>query len=136
MRTGGCQCGRLRCESAGEPLALHVCHCRECQKQSASAFGMSLTVPRSSFSLTAGEPNVWSRPTDNGGRSEAAFCPACGSRVWRQASATSETLNVKAGSLDKLIDLASAVHIWVSRKLRGVVIPEGLEQHPREPPAG
>src|ERR1700730_909187 len=46
IRTGGCQCGQVRYESSGESVALYVCHCRECQKQSASAFGMSLEVPR------------------------------------------------------------------------------------------
>jgi hypothetical protein len=35
--TGGCQCGVLRYVVTAEPLALYVCHCRECQKQSASA---------------------------------------------------------------------------------------------------
>ncbi|WP_444875214.1 GFA family protein [Mangrovibrevibacter kandeliae] len=58
VRTRGCECGRLRCESAGKPLGLHVCHCRECQKQSASAFGMSLPMPCSGSSLTAGEPRA------------------------------------------------------------------------------
>jgi len=40
--TGGCQCGAVRYAVAAEPLRLYVCHCRECQKQSGSAFGMSL----------------------------------------------------------------------------------------------
>ena len=44
MRTGGCQCGAVRYAIGGAPLALYVCHCRECQKQSASAFGISLEV--------------------------------------------------------------------------------------------
>lgn len=38
MKTGQCQCGAIRYESTGESLALYVCHCLECQKQSASAF--------------------------------------------------------------------------------------------------
>ena len=46
---GGCQCGDVRYEITGDPLALYICHCRECQKQSASAFGMSLEVKRSDF---------------------------------------------------------------------------------------
>ena len=54
IRTGGCQCGALRYESAGEPIALYVCHCRECQKQSASAFGISVIVPVDAFDLKQG----------------------------------------------------------------------------------
>jgi hypothetical protein len=66
MQTGGCQCGAVRYEVSREPLALYVCHCRECQKQSASAFGMSLIVRRLEFSVTRGTAKVWSRGTDNG----------------------------------------------------------------------
>jgi hypothetical protein len=42
--TGGCQCGAARYELTAEPLHAHVCHCRECQKRSAS--GVSVVVPR------------------------------------------------------------------------------------------
>jgi hypothetical protein len=62
MRTGGCQCGAVRYESEGEPLALYFCHCRECRRQSASAFGISLIVPRKGLRVTQGAPKFWTRP--------------------------------------------------------------------------
>ena len=133
MRTGGCQCGAMRYESSGEPLALYVCHCLECQKQSASAFGLSLTVPRADFRVTKGEPRFWTRPTDSGRRLRCAFCSDCGSRLWHEPDGPSETLNIKAGSLDDPIDLSNAIHIWTVRKLPGVIIPDGAEQWPEEP---
>ena len=52
-RTGGCQCGAVRYELSAEPLALYVCHCRECRRQSASAFGISVIAPRAALRLTA-----------------------------------------------------------------------------------
>ena len=97
MRTGGCQCGELRYESAGEPIALYVCHCRECQKQSASAFGMSLEVPRAGLRVTQGAPHFWTRPADSGRRVKCAFCPHCGSRVWHEREGPAETLTIKGG---------------------------------------
>jgi hypothetical protein len=30
MQEGGCQCGEIRYESEGQPIALYICHCREC----------------------------------------------------------------------------------------------------------
>ena len=134
MRTGGCQCGAVRYESAEEPIEVYVCHCRECRKQSSSAFGISVIVARSGFRVTRGSPRFWARPADSGGRVKCAFCPACGSRLWHQDEAGEEaTLSIKGGSLDEPPDIAASSHIWTSRKLPGVVIPDGVRQSPEEP---
>jgi hypothetical protein len=133
VRTGGCQCGAVRYASEGEPLGLYVCHCRECQKQSASAFGMSLTVPRAGFRVVSGTPHSWTRPADSGARIACFFCPTCGSRLWHEKDAASAYLNIKPGSLDEPIDVSQAIHVWTSRKLPGVIIPEGAQQFPKEP---
>jgi hypothetical protein len=130
---GGCQCGAVRYEIRGEPVSLYVCHCRECQKQSASAFGVSVIVKRSDFHLTQGEVKVWSRATDSGGTLACAFCPACGSRMWHEGIGATDTISVKGGSLDEPPDLRSACHIWTARALPGVVIPETARQFPGEP---
>src|SRR5271167_4851648 len=42
MREGGCQCGAVRFQIAANRLVAYACHCLECQKQSASAFGISV----------------------------------------------------------------------------------------------
>ncbi len=133
MRTGRCQCGEVRYESADEPLALYVCHCSECRRQSASAFGMSLEVPRAGFRVTRGAPKFWIRAADSGGRVNCAFCPNCGSRLWHGSEGASETLTIKAGSLDEPVDVSAAIHIWTSRKLPGVAVPDGARQFPEEP---
>jgi len=133
LRHGGCQCGAVRFTVAGEPLALYICHCRECRKQSASAFGMSLQMPRASLTLTAGEPRFWTRDADSGGRVACAFCPDCGSRLWHQGNADAGTVTIKAGALDAPVDAAAAIHIWVKRKLPGIVIPDGAPCFDEEP---
>ncbi len=130
--TGGCQCGAVRYELTAEPLHVSVCHCRECQKQSASAFGVSVVVPRKALRLTHGAPATWSRPTDSGRTLDCLFCPACGTRVWH-AGELSDTVSVKGGSLDNPPDLTTATHIWTSRKLPGVVIPERAARFAEEP---
>ena len=132
-RTGGCQCGALRYESAGEPLALYACHCLECRKQSASAFGMSLQVPSAGLRVTKGHPKFWTRAADSGRKVKCAFCPHCGSRVWHQREEPAETVTIKAGSLDEPVDFSTAIHIWTSRKLPGLTIPSGALQFLQEP---
>jgi hypothetical protein len=132
VMTGGCQCGAVRYEVAGEPLAIYVCHCRECRKQSASAFGISVIVPAARFTVVQGEVGTWSRPTDSGRTLDCMFCRACGSRLWHATPGEAE-ISVKGGSLDEPVDLTGAVHIWTARKLPGVVIPEGATTFVGEP---
>ena len=133
MQTGACQCGEVRYESVGGPSGLYVCHCRECQKQSSSAFGISFIVPRAGFRVTQGVPRFWVRATDSGGQPKCAFCPNCGSRLWHEPEGGSETVSVKGGTLDKLPDISSAIHIWTSSKLPGIDIPTDVQQYSEEP---
>ena len=133
LLTGGCQCGAVRYEIAGRPGAVYVCHCRECRRQSASAFGISVEVRRAALRVTRGAPKSWSRPTDSGRTLHCLFCPDCGARLWHQAAGELETITVKGGSLDEPPGLGAAIHIWTSRKLPGVVIPDGAPQYAEEP---
>ena len=132
-RTGGCQCGAVRYECAGEPFGLFACHCTECRKQSASAFGMSAPIAREGFLVSKGEPKFWARRGDSGLIIRCAFCGDCGSRLWDEPADAPQIVVLKGGSLDDPVDFAAAIHIWTSRKLPGVVIPEGAKQFPREP---
>jgi hypothetical protein len=132
MQTGRCQCGEIHYESENEPLALYICHCRECQKQSASAFGISVEVLRTGFRVTQGEPKYWVRSTDSGKKLKCAFCPTCGSRLWHESVPISDTLSIKGGSLDQPIDVSHAIHVWVTRKLPGVIIPDDTRQCPED----
>ncbi len=132
--SGGCQCGAVRYELHGPPLVTYVCHCTECRRQSASAFGISVIVNAGDLVRLQGETRVWSRPQDLGGHLDCHFCPACGSRLWHIGSRDPERVSVKGGSLDRPPDLSGAMHIWTQSKAPGVVIPPGAECHPGEPP--
>ena len=131
---GGCQCGAVRFAVTEPPCKVYVCHCRKCRKQSASAFGISVMVPRAALRVTQGTPAHWSCAGDSGRIFDSAFCPTCGTRLWH-AGEGNATISIKGGSLDEPPTLADAVHIWVSRKLPGVIIPEGARQFPEEPDA-
>ena len=130
---GSCQCGDVRYAVSKEPIAVYVCHCTECRKQSSSAFGISFTVARRALRLLRGAPHYWSRQTASGHTLECAFCSKCGSRLWHQSTGHPNTLNIKGGSLESPMDLGRAVHIWVSSKLPGVVIPSGARSFAGEP---
>ncbi|CAK7232323.1 hypothetical protein SBRCBS47491_008230 [Sporothrix bragantina] len=84
-----CQCGAVRFRvPAAQPLGVYHCHCRECRRQSSTAYGTSAVYPinglfpldpelRSKLSVYI-RPGVRSRT----GRDMACFfCTACGARV-------------------------------------------------------
>lgn len=78
---GRCQCGQVRYRVAGETVALFICHCTECQRQSASAFGMALWLRNYSKEVLGGELEAWIRTTPTGKQLVCEFCSRCGTRV-------------------------------------------------------
>lgn len=132
--TGGCQCGSVRYALSAPVIDLYVCHCRQCRRQSASAFGISVILPPDGVRLLQGLPASWTRPTLSGDRLECVFCPTCGSRLWHR-SLRDGTVSVKGGSLDAPLDLAAARHIWTAEMLPGICLPEGAVRFDGEPPA-
>ena len=45
-QTGGCHCGKVRCEITAEPLLVYTCHCLGCQRLTSSAFSLGVIVPK------------------------------------------------------------------------------------------
>lgn len=114
--TGGCQCGRIRYRITGVPVTFYLCHCRECQRHTSSAFGESLRVAREDLEIE-GEMKVTTRVSDAGNLREGRFCPDCGVRIVH-GTAGSALVNIKAGTLDDAIWLVPAGHIWTRSKQR------------------
>ena len=132
-REGGCQCGAVRYVIEGDPVSLAVCHCTECQRQSGSAFGMSLTVRRADFRLVRGEVKTFTRSSDSGRAVRCAFCPDCGTRVYHEPEAIRDMVNVKPGTLDDTSWLAPTVEVWTTRRQRWVAVPAGMASFPENP---
>lgn len=55
----------MRYRITAEPLFLVACHCKECQRQSGSAFGMSLIVPNNALAIE-GQLKLFERSSDSG----------------------------------------------------------------------
>jgi hypothetical protein len=127
--TGGCQCGAVRYEIDAEPLTVIACHCTQCQRQSASAFGMTVPVPRAALKIVKGNPAHWSRIAESGNELGAAFCPNCGVRLYHEP-ANKAFLNLKAGTFDDTSWIQPVGHIWTEKaqpwmraQLTGVIYP-------------
>jgi len=98
--TGGCLCGAVRYESTGEPGFALLCHCRDCQRQSGSAFAAGWRVPAAGFRVTQGEPKLYVRAADSGNEITRAFCPECGTMLFLRVSARPDLVAIRVGTLD------------------------------------
>jgi hypothetical protein len=48
---GGCLCGAVRYTTTAEPVGSGVCHCRDCQRFTGSAFGALVYVPKETLTI-------------------------------------------------------------------------------------
>lgn len=116
--SGQCQCGNIRYRVYGEPLTFYACHCLDCQKQSSSAFGLSMWVNLDDFELSAGRLKFWATTADDGSKKECAFCPRCGTRIYHMIDDGGSRISLKAGTLDNASHFEPVAHIWTKRAHR------------------
>ena len=139
---GGCQCGQLRYRLHERPLTLYCCHCTECQKQSASAFGMSLRCAPSALEWS-GEAASFTRDPGKPTSAEGLFCPHCGTRILHRRSRADDDadehessagdVSIKAGSLDDTSWLRPVGHIWLGSAQPWFERPSDLLLHEGQP---
>jgi len=112
---GGCQCGNIRYRLSAKPQMLYACHCRDCQKQSGSAFGMSLIMQSQHVEFIEGAESMrsWDTPGADGGIKRCHFCPNCGTRIMHGSNVPGQSVSIKAGSLDDTRNLQPTAHIWL-----------------------
>lgn len=130
---GECQCGAVKYRVSGRSATLFACHCSECQRQSASAFGMALWIKDYQLELSAGEMKRWRRTTPSGRQLNAEFCPTCGTRLFHQLDGQSEIISIKPGTLSATKTLEPVAHIWVRSAQSWVQIPRSCLQYPENP---
>jgi hypothetical protein len=98
--TGRCLCGAVQYESVGEPVFALLCHCRDCQRQSGSAYAAGLRVPAAGFRVTKGEPKLYIKTADSGNQIIRAFCSECGCMLFLRVSARPDLVAIRVGTLD------------------------------------
>lgn len=113
--TGGCVCGAVRYEIAGEPAMQGVCHCRNCQKQAGTAFSMIVGVPADALSVE-GAPKTYIDHGDSGNEVRREFCDTCGSPLFSRIADMPGMVFVKAGTLDDTTGFAPAFQVWAKSR--------------------
>ena len=128
---GGCACGSVRYRLASAPMFVHCCHCRDCQRQTGSAFVINALIETDRVTLS-GEPEPVAVPTDSG-RPHRLFSAArpvarrCGASM-----AAARLRFVRVGTLDDPAALPPDIHIYTRSKLPWVDL-AGRQPRPSRP---
>lgn len=111
---GGCACGAIRYSAEGEPLFAMNCHCRDCQRETGSAYAAVLAVPSATFKVTQGSPKYFDLMADSGHTTRRAFCANCGSPLFGQPGISPELVTIRVGSFDDPSIFRPAQDIYTS----------------------
>jgi hypothetical protein len=77
---GGCLCGAVRYTAEGDLGSATVCHCRDCQKFTGSAFATLLAVSKTALRIE-GPVKTHTGVSGSGKPILRHFCPECGSSI-------------------------------------------------------
>jgi hypothetical protein len=97
--SGGCYCGAIRYEAAGDPLMRVECQCRECQHIAGGASNLVMGMPKDGFTYTKGEPAQFARD-DLASPRIRDFCATCGTHILTRSPPRPNMVMVKVGTLD------------------------------------
>jgi hypothetical protein len=105
-------------------MFVHCCHCRDCQRQTGSAFVINAIIETDRITLLSGDPAPIAMPTDSGHPHEIYRCPACQTALWSDYGGRPALRFVRVGTLDDPAALPPDVHIFTRSKLPWVELPE------------
>jgi len=122
---GGCACAAVRYRLISLPMFVHCCHCRDCQRQTGSAFVLNALIETDRVAVLSGNPEPVAVPTDSGRPHHIYRCPSCKVAVWSIYGGVHKLLFVRVGTLGDPAALTPDVHIYVRSKLPWVALPGG-----------
>ena len=125
---GGCACRAIRYRLIENPLIVHACHCRDCQRLTGGPFVINIWIEGKFVEPGPVAPRSF-RLAGGSGRHhhDVFFCEVCGTTLWsRYHIVPSDCLFVRAGTLDTPEAVRPDVHIYTRSKLPWLVLPEGV----------
>jgi hypothetical protein len=127
---GCCTCGGLRYRLASKPMFVHCCHCRDCQRQTGSAFVLNALIETSRVERLSGETRAIAAPTESGAPHQIHRCASCGTAAWSHYGGLQALSFVRVGTLEEPAALPPDVHIYTRSKLPWVALPAEVPAFP------
>ena len=132
--TGGCLCGAISYSVDAEPMFMGVCHCKDCQRSTGSAFEPVVALPDATFSMK-GSPKSYASKGASGGAVNRSFCPECGSRLSARAETMPGVVMLLAGTMDDASQFKPAMQIFCDSAQPWVELGGQMQKFARMPGA-
>jgi hypothetical protein len=114
---GGCDCGLVRYRMKTQPLFVHCCHCRWCQRESGASFALNAMIETERVVHLSAEPEIVDTPSNSGKGQKIARCPKCRIALWSNYAGAGPVIKfVRVGTLDAPDYLPPDIHIFTASK--------------------
>lgn len=123
-----CCCGGLSAETDGQPDVVVVCHCRDCQRRTGSAFGAAAFFPAETVRI-AGASETWERLSDAGRKLVFHFCPRCGTTLWWESERHPGKIAIAVGTFADRDFLRPTRSVFNRSQLSWVDLPHDIPAH-------
>ena len=121
---GRCTCGSVRYRLQGQPLFVHCCHCRWCQRETGSAFALNALIESDRVEILSGSPASVDTPSASGKGQKIIRCPDCHVALWSHYAGAGESVSfVRVGTLDTPHEVTPDIHIYTDSKVPWVALP-------------
>ena len=94
---GACRCASIGMEITAPPILTSACHCRGCQRMSASAYSLTAMIPAHAFRVLKGAPVKGGM---QGPELEHFFCPDCKTWMFTRICGMDDFINVRPTMFD------------------------------------
>ena len=110
---GACHCGNISYEAEIDPEAVIICHCTDCQTNSATAFRYGVLVAAADFKLLTGTPKRYLKTAESGRQRALAFCGDCGTSLYGcDATDAPPMFSLRLGTARQRTELKPRRKIW------------------------
>ncbi|GHE00541.1 aldehyde-activating protein [Defluviimonas sp. 20V17] len=116
---GACLCGAVRVRVTAPPLLTLACHCRDCQKLTASAYSLTTMFPMDGFFLTG---EVIRGGLCSHGRRHF-FCKSCLNFIFSEITGADQRVNLRTSVLENAAAFTPFVELMTEDKMPWAQVP-------------
>jgi hypothetical protein len=129
---GGCLCGAVRYTAEADPMSATICHCRDCQKFTGSAFAALIRVSKEKLAIE-GTLKTFSSLGGSGNPLLRHFCPECGSSIAEEPGARPGIIVLNVGTFDDPTIAKPAQEIFCDAALPWVEVHGDIPRFAKRP---